>query len=655
MNQSSSPDSNQRTNISDASVEGQVSQAGRDSTQLQGQGNIYKDVTITNIYNQEVDENCQLTRQKYLNRRALLTKVKNFWVEGVLKKSLHEQVLITLGLEARSDAVTTPWTVVLTEAEEPSIPLPQETQVITLFDELGAGRTLLILGEPGAGKTITLLQLADALITRAERDINHLIPVVFNLSSWSPQFRHGKRQPHLVTIAEWLVEELGSKYQVPRKIGKAWVEQQELLLLLDGLDEVRPEYREDCVRALNAFQEEIGTETVVCCRREDYESLSVRFNFQRAIFLKPLTPEQVCNYVNQLHTNLTGLKTLLDEDVALQELAQSPLTLSMMVLAYHGLNVEDLPKPALAGERRQQLFDIYIERMLQWRGRDRRYSHEKTVRWLSWLAQRMLENSQTVFLIERIQPTWLQAKRELRTFTVTVGICSGLIVGLMFLFLSGLLYGLISGLIFGLITSLLSGLIAGLVYGRNFKIEPAEKLAWSWLKVRNNLIFMLGMGVVCGLISGWVAGARVGVSAGLVLGLLFLLSSGLNISQSVETTAAPNQGIHSSVKNVLTSGLIFEVISGPIWAVYFGSLYSGSLAGPVLGFYFGVFAGADYGSVASIQHFALRLIIYFQGFAPWNYAQFLDHAAERVFLHKVGGGYIFVHRLLMEHFAAMDV
>jgi hypothetical protein len=32
---------------------------------------------------------------------------------------------------------------------------------------------------------------------------------------------------------------------------------------------------------------------------------------------------------------------------------------------------------------------------------------------------------------------------------------------------------------------------------------------------------------------------------------------------------------------------------------------------------------------------------------------FLDYCAERIFLRKVGGGYIFVHRLLMEHFASL--
>jgi len=40
---------------------------------------------------------------------------------------------------------------------------------------------------------------------------------------------------------------------------------------------------------------------------------------------------------------------------------------------------------------------------------------------------------------------------------------------------------------------------------------------------------------------------------------------------------------------------------------------------------------------------------------PLNPAHFLDYAAERVFLQKVGGGYIFIHRLLLEYFAEMEI
>jgi hypothetical protein len=42
------------------------------------------------------------------------------------------------------------------------------------------------------------------------------------------------------------------------------------------------------------------------------------------------------------------------------------------------------------------------------------------------------------------------------------------------------------------------------------------------------------------------------------------------------------------------------------------------------------------------------------GSAPLRYARFLDYAAGRIFLRKVGGGYIFVHRLLLEYFASLE-
>ncbi len=43
-----------------------------------------------------------------------------------------------------------------------------------------------------------------------------------------------------------------------------------------------------------------------------------------------------------------------------------------------------------------------------------------------------------------------------------------------------------------------------------------------------------------------------------------------------------------------------------------------------------------------------------KGYLPWKLVPFLDYAAEDLgFLQKVGGGYMFIHRYLLEHFAAM--
>lgn len=37
-----------------------------------------------------------------------------------------------------------------------------------------------------------------------------------------------------------------------------------------------------------------------------------------------------------------------------------------------------------------------------------------------------------------------------------------------------------------------------------------------------------------------------------------------------------------------------------------------------------------------------------------RYVDFLDYAAERILLRKVGGGYMFIHRLLLKYFAELD-
>lgn len=322
---------------------------GDNNTQVQGNNNwIIKTLNFLPSSQQIVSET-GLTRQEYHNRQALLNKVRNFWIKGVLEKSLYDKVLIELGLEKRNDAIAHPWNFLVKTDEEPQQPLPQGTKVIDVFDQLGTGRTLLILGEPGSGKTTTLLELTQELISRAEQDIaKNLIPVVFHLSSWS-----GEKQD----ISAWLVEELNTKYQVPKKIGESWVKEQQLIFLLDGLDEVWTGYQDDCITALNKFHQDYSPEIVVCSRTEEYENLSNRLNFQIAVYLMSLTPKQVRRYLesNSLSTEFSRLRSLIKQDKVLQELAQSPVMLNFIILAYRGLDIEELPKTYSMQERRQHL------------------------------------------------------------------------------------------------------------------------------------------------------------------------------------------------------------------------------------------------------------------------------------------------------------
>jgi hypothetical protein len=333
-----------------------------------------------------------------------------------------------------------------------------------------------------------------------------------------------------------------------------------------------------------------------------------------------------------------------------------------MVLAYEGVALEDLPKTEVVEERRKQLFDAYIERMFRRPTRlkvERQYSEAQSIRWLNWLAQRMVQESQTVFFIEGMQPTWLQTNGK----RILYRLGSFLIIGLIFGLIYGLIYGLIIGLIFGLSEVLIYGLIFGLISAWDkAEIKTVETLEWSWEKAKKGLISGLIIGLIIGLSYGLIPGLSYGLIPGLIIGLFFGLIiwlitgliSGMKGS-AIATKTIPNQGIYRTARNAGIMGLIIGLISG----LFFGligliGLISG-LIGLISGLFFGLIALILGGGKACIQHFTLRLILYRDGYIPWNYARFLDYAAERIFLQKVGGGYIFIHRLLLEHFAQMEL
>ena len=67
-----------------------------------------------------------------------------------------------------------------------------DTQIDDVFVRMGVGRTLLILGKPGVGKTTILLKLLQGLIQQIENesDLSKAIPVMLNLSSWKSQHKN---------------------------------------------------------------------------------------------------------------------------------------------------------------------------------------------------------------------------------------------------------------------------------------------------------------------------------------------------------------------------------------------------------------------------------------------------------------------------------
>jgi hypothetical protein len=581
------------------------------------------------------------------------------------------------------------------------------------------GRSLLILGAPGSGKTITLLELTRDLIQRAEPDPSQPIPVVFNLSSWAV-----KRQP----LLDWLTNELSTKYRVPKRIGRSWLEKNWLLPMLDGLDEVRSEYRAACAEAINGFIDETGVPGMaVCSRLKEYTALPKRLKTGGAICLQPLNWEQVETHVERSGPALASLRMALQQDQVLRTLAETPLMLSIMSLAYQNRTADSSESAAQQSssleERRDQIFGLYVERMFQKKPDYLLFPKEKVIGCLSWLAKKMKEHSQSVFMVEGLEPSWLASTKQRMSYGAFVALAIGLSVALsnaldvpmpsfrlsaalsavlipgLAIFLgcwseSPLKNSIIAGLSAGLMSfgestgliralnegplemalfavlsdGLIAALIAGLGVGSLNRISLVEVMSWSWKQFWKNVPSGLKGGLIAGLIAGLSVGLSVGLSkgliAGLVLGLIVGLSFGLirgllgGLTVKVkEEKALPNEGIKLSGKNGTIAAVIGCVIFTSIFGLFTGlsaGLRVGLIYGLSLGPFFGLPLGLNRGWSAAVKHYSLRLTLWLCRYTPIRFIKFLDYCSTLILLKKVGGGYIFIHRMLLEYFARAE-
>ncbi|WP_414544440.1 NACHT domain-containing protein [Nostoc sp. CCY0012] len=508
------------------------------------------------------------------NERILLAAVKEE-VTARLRQSLHNAVLINLGKESQPQQVKRPWDAEIKIGSKPAEPLSDTTTILQVFDSEEIAGKLLILGAPGAGKTTTQLELAQALVQRAEEQPDYPVPVLFNLSSWKDD-----RQ----SLTDWLVAELKSKYGVSTKLGQDWVDNHQLLPLLDGLDELEPQRQELCVYAINQF---LASETrplylVVCSRSEEYTNYATQLQLNGAIYLQPLTKNQIYDYLTSI--KYIELWSIISNDINLLELVKTPLLVSITVLVYQEISIEEWQHLNSTADRIQYLLDAYVGRMLIRNINSRTYFQTKppnakrTRIWLVWLAQQMEGEAKTEFLIEEIQPSLFKSK------------------------FPKIIYNLI---VWGVIQMLISGLISGLIFG---------------------------------LISGLIFGFH-----------------GLEI----ENKTIPNQGIWQSAKNIVKlSALLFfpsTILIFLIQKILLNNSFNEALIFSLMsGLLLGLLVGIPRSGTPVIKHFILRLVLYCNGYIPWNYARFLDYCTERMLLQRVGGRYRFIHKLLQDHFAQME-
>jgi len=454
---------------------------------------------VRDQYNAARDINIVLTDPKVSptarrNRQAMIDRVGQIWVKGFLERSLAKATQFVLGFREQPQEIVNPWGTLFPDLVQASGPLPEGTPILQVYDN--AGEALLILGEPGAGKTTLLLELLRDLLARAHTDETHPIPVIFHLASWTQ-----KQQP----FTRWLIEELFMKYRIPRRLGQQWVENDQIIVLLDSLDFVQASQRAACIEAINMYrQEHFLVPVVVCCRWGEYQQMKNQLQLQQAVLVQPLDTQQIDTYLMQAGSPAAGIRMAFHQNTRLQQIARTPLMLNMLALAYHDKSIDDLATLQMSSPEMmsQQILETYIRSMFERRSARMHYKPEQVTRWLSWLARQLTRQNQAIVSIERLQPEWLPRKAVRLVYYGFVTLIVGLLLGW-----AGWLGGALSGLLTGtiLIILLLLDLTRQAVRRR-----PEANMAPSWKPFfgRNILLGLLQVimgGLPFGIVVGSVA------------------------------------------------------------------------------------------------------------------------------------------------------
>lgn len=273
-------------------------------------------------------------------------------------------------------------------------------------------RQLVVLGEPGAGKTVVAMLLTLSLL--ADRQPDEPVPVLFPLASWDP------RREHLHT---WMSGKLAEEY--PGLANKAaygpdaaarLVLDGEILPVLDGLDEMPPALHAEVINALDQAVAG-GRPVVVTCRSAEYEFAVTRSGSMLAqaavVEIEAVRLEDAVTYLTARarvgETRWDPLVAHLRENPhgALAQALRTPLMVDLARTAHahpdtHPAELCDTERFADAEAVEEHLLDTYIPAAYASRPapplvgperypRRRPYDQDQAGRWLGFLARHLEE------------------------------------------------------------------------------------------------------------------------------------------------------------------------------------------------------------------------------------------------------------------------
>jgi hypothetical protein len=306
-------------------------------------------------------------------------------------------------------------------------------------------KQLVVLGEPGSGKTVMAVSLLLTLMPTSGRP--GPVPVRFSMGSWNPQVErlHGWMWRMLLQDYPEL-KSLFSRSDVAAHqdvITREWV-----IPILDGFDEI-PD-RDLRNAAVMAVRQELGTDLpmIITSRTEEFSMVARGLNClpgATIVRMRPLQPDQTLNHLaatappEQRPLWDHVLSTAHQDEAKLTSALTSPLMVWLAGVALDSgqIQAEDL----LKGESRSDqgslterllaslvlgAFTVALRPPLRDDKLTIQSDPREAERWLAFLARRLLERGQTEIAWWR-----LQALAPWRMLGLGVASVAGLLVGLV--------------------------------------------------------------------------------------------------------------------------------------------------------------------------------------------------------------------------------
>jgi hypothetical protein len=295
--------------------------------------------------------------------------------------------LVDLTLLVRGDLseLADPYRVSADIGREPTA-LPS-SQILNLFQQ--TNQELLIIGDPGSGKTTLALRLVAELRVQAEQHLHAPVPVLLQIAGWSSP---------APPLREWLAEELSKRYGMALMIANLLVDQGALICVLDGLDELSPRQRHRFIETTKTYvalsrKEHGSARMVVTTRPVGGLDLAIQLRLRGAVELQPLSHADVSMYLRQ-HAHSEEARDQVQQFIQNNPAfdLRSPLLLQMMLRTFE-------IRGTLPSSHRE-LIDQFAHDQLGGLGRKDQFDPQAAKTWLVALAKHLSSSEQLTFSSE---------------------------------------------------------------------------------------------------------------------------------------------------------------------------------------------------------------------------------------------------------------